>query len=255
MWKTYQYLNNYKDCLNKKHTSYDFRNGYNILWNEQGSADHIFSEIFIGNCYPIGDDKKGKNIIVDVGANIGLFTFYAHMKFPKSKIISVEANPNNFKKLEENINNNKLNDIVKIFNYVVSLNQGRQRFFLSSNSGWSSIYDKRGAKDGEMIYLEPISLSKLFQTNNLTIIDILKIDIEGAEYDILLNDKFLDNYHVKELIVEVDRKPRDDRYSYSKLINYLQKIYKNVKINNPESSYPLIHCKNQYNLINHEKRF
>jgi len=248
MWKMYQYLNNYKDCINNKHISYDFRNGYNILWNEQASADHIFSEIFIGDCYPIGDNKKGKNVIVDVGANIGLFTFYAHMKFPESKIISIEANPNNFKILEKNINNNKLNDTVKIFNYVVSLHEGQQPFYLSSNSGWSSIYDKRGAKDGKLIYLEPISLSKLFQKNNLTIIDILKIDIEGAEYDILLNDKFLKNYHVKELIVEVDRKPRDTRYSFSQLIDYLQNIYGKVKINNSESEYPLIHCKN-YHII------
>jgi len=135
-------------------------------------------------------------------------------------------------------------DTVKIFNYVVSLHEGQQPFYLSSNSGWSSIYDKRGAKDGKLIYLEPISLSKLFQKNNLTIIDILKIDIEGAEYDILLNDKFLENYHVKELIVEVDREPRDKRYSFSQLIDYLQKIYRKVKINNSESEYPLIHCKN-----------
>ena len=251
----YQYLNNYRDCLNNKHISYNFRKGYNILWNEQTSADHIFSEIFIGDCYPIGSYKKGKKVIVDIGANIGLFTFYAHMKFPKSKIISVEANPNNFKILEKNINNNKLNDVVKIFNYVVSLNEDQQPFYLSSNSGWSSIYNKRGAKDGNLIYLEPISLSKLFKKNNLTIIDILKIDIEGAEYDILLNDKFFDNYHVKELIVEVDRKPRDDRYSYSKLIIFLKKIYKYVNINNPKSAYPLIHCKNQYSLIKHKNNF
>jgi len=251
----YKYLNNYKDCIKSKHSSYHFRNGYNISYNEQASAAHIFSEIFIGNCYPLGNNNKSKNVIVDVGANIGLFTFYAHMKFPKSKIISIEANPNNFKILEKNINNNKLSDIVKIFNNVVSSYEGHQPFYLSSNSGWSSIYDKRGAKDGKLIYLEPISLSKLFQKSKLTIIDILKIDIEGAEYDILLNDDFLDNYPIKELFVEVDKNPRDERYSYSKLINYLQKIYKNVKINNPESSYPLIHCKNQYNLINHEKRF
>ena len=144
---------------------------------------------------------------------------------------------------------------MRIFNNVISSSKGKQPFYLSTNPGWSSSYNKRGAEYGEMIYLEPLSLSKLFQLNNINRVDVLKIDIEGAEYDILLNDDFLDNYPIKELFVEVDKNPRDERYSYSKLINYLQKIYKNVKINNPESSYPLIHCKNQYNLINHEKRF
>ena len=242
MWKMYKYLNNYKDCIKSKHSSYHFRNGYNISYNEQASAAHIFSEIFIGNCYPLGNNNKSKNVIVDVGANIGLFTFYAHMKFPKSKIISIEANPNNFKILEKNINDNKLRGCVKIFNNVISSSRGKQPFYLSTNPGWSSSYNKHGAKNGEMIYLEPLSLSKLFQLNNINRVDVLKIDIEGAEYDILLNDDFLDNYPIKELFAEVDKNPRDKKYTFSQLTNLLEKYFESIHIANIESEYPLIHC-------------
>jgi len=249
----YQYLNNYNDCMESKHTSYQFRNGYNLSYVEQSSADHIFSEIFIGDCYPLAENNKDKKIIVDIGANIGLFTFYAKIKFPNSKIFSVEANPDNFKILEKNINENKLRDCVRVFNNVCSSFIGKQPFYLSTNPGWSSSYKKRGAENGEMIYLEPLSLSKLFQLNNINRVDVLKIDIEGAEYDILLNDDFLDNYPIKELFVEVDKQPRDERYSYSQLINYLQKYYEKLTIYNSESAYPLIHCRNQSGTIKYNK--
>ena len=99
--------------------------------------------------------------------------------------------------LKKNINENKLRDCVRVFNNVCSSFIGKQPFYLSTNPGWSSSYNKRGAENGEMIYLEPLSLSKLFQLNNINRVDVLKIDIEGAEYDIILNDDFLNNYHQK----------------------------------------------------------
>ena len=228
--------------MESKHTSYQFRNGYNLSYVEQSSADHIFSEIFIGDCYPLAENNKDKKIIVDIGANIGLFTFYAKIKFPNSKIFSVEANPDNFKILEKNINENKLRDCVRVFNNVCSSFIGKQPFYLSTNPGWSSSYNKRGAENGEMIYLEPLSLSKLFQLNNINRVDVLKIDIEGAEYDILLNDDFLDNYPIKELFVEVDKNPRDKKYTFSQLMNLLEKHFESISITNIESEYPLIHC-------------
>ena len=71
---------------------------------------------------------------------------------------------------------------------------------------------------------------------------MLKIDIEGAEYDILLNDDFLDNYPIKELFVEVDKNPRDKKYTFSQLMNLLEKHFESINITNIESEYPLIHC-------------
>ena len=239
----YKYLNNYIDCVESKHTSYQFRNGYNLSYEEKSSAEHIFSEIFIGDCYPIKKNIKQEKVIIDIGANIGFFTLYALIKNPNSKIIAIEANPKNFKVLEKNILDNKLNYNVQIFNNVVTSNEGPQPFYLSSNSGWSSIYNKRGAKNGEMIHVEPISLSGLFKKSNLEIVDLLKIDIEGAEYDILLNDDFLEDYQVKELFVEVDKIPRDKKYEYYQIINLLGKYYQSIKVINHQSEYPLIHCK------------
>ena len=82
----YKYLNNYIDCVESKHTSYQFRNGYNLSYEEKSSAEHIFSEIFIGDCYPIKKNIKQEKVIIDIGANIGFFTLYALIKNPNSKM-------------------------------------------------------------------------------------------------------------------------------------------------------------------------
>ena len=242
-WKMYQYLNNYINCVESKHTNYQFRNGYNLSYEEKSSAEHIFSEIFIGDCYPLARNNRDKKLIVDIGANIGFFTFYAKIKYPNSLIISVEADPNNFKVLSKNIYENNLSESIKIFNNVISPAKGKQPFYLSNNPGWSSSYNTRGAKNGEMVYLEPLSLSDLFRLNKIDKIDVLKIDVEGAEYDIMLNDDFLDNYFIEEIFVEVDKNPRDEKYTFSDLTNLLDKHFNSIQVINIGSEYPLIHCK------------
>ena len=67
------------------------------------------------------------------------------IKNPNSQIYAVEANPKNFEILKKNINENNLSDNVKVFNYVVTSESGFQPFYLTSISGWSSMYNARGA--------------------------------------------------------------------------------------------------------------
>ena len=247
-WKAYKYLKNHKEYLQNKHNDYQFREGMNFSFNEKESSTHIFSEIFIGECYPINKSTKQEKVIVDIGSNIGFFTIYALIKNPNSQILAVEANPKNFEILKNNIYENNLSDNVKVFNCVVTSKPGLQPFYLSSNSGWSSIYNERGAKNGKIIHVDSTSLSMLFENNKLNVIDLLKIDIEGAEYDIMLNDKFLENFIVKELFIEVDKRPRDKRYEYDDIINFLSIHYKSIKVVGHESEYPLILCKDYINM-------
>ena len=247
-WKAYKYLENYKEYLQNKHNDYQFRGGMNFSFNEKESANHVFSEIFIGECYPINESTKQEKVIIDIGANIGFFTIYALIKNPNSQILAVEANPKNFEILKNNIYENSLSDNVRVFNYVVTSEPGLQPFYLSSNSGWSSIYNERGAKNGKIIHVDSTSLSRLLENNKLNVIDLLKIDIEGAEYDIMLKDKFLENFIVKELFIEVDKRPRDKRYEYHDIINFLSNHYKSIKVVGHESEYPLIICKDYINM-------
>ena len=241
-WKIFRLLSNYDQFYAGEQYNYNFRVGYNISVNDGLSASHIFSEIFINECYPIKKSNK-KRLIIDVGANVGFFTFYALMKSPNVDIISIEADPKNYNVLKKNISTNNLDDQVQLLNNAVCSKKGEIIFHSSlKNSGWSSLYKTRGAVESESINICAITVSEILSTFKVNTVDILKIDIEGAEYDIILNDNFLDRYKVKQIYIEADKNPRDVRFSFEELIIKLEYYYKVVSINHIDSEYPLIHC-------------
>ena len=240
-WIFKKYLNNGQECFESSHLEYNFKKGPKILFVDKSSAEHIFSEIFIDECYKIQENNK-KLTIIDVGANIGFFSNYALLKCPKSLIYSIEANPVNFKILQSNVIENGLESNILPINKIVSSSSEKKVFYLSVNPGWSSLYNERGAAGGKEIELNSIKLSSLFLSQKLNMIDILKIDVEGAEYDIILNDNFLDRYKVNQIYIEADKNPRDVRFSFEELIIKLEYYYKVVSINYTDPEYPLIHC-------------
>ena len=240
-WIFKKYLNNGQECFESRQLEYNFKKGPKFSFVEKSSAEHIFSEIFIGECYKIQENDK-KLTIIDVGGNIGFFSYYVLLKCPNSFIYSIEANPGNFKILQSNVIGNGLESNILPLNKIVSSSSKKKVFYLSENPGWSSLYNKRGAVGGKEIELDSIKLSSFFLSKKLNIIDILKIDVEGAEYDIILNDNFLDRYKVKEIYIEADKNPRDVRFSFEELIIKLEYYYKVVSINHINPKYPLIHC-------------
>jgi len=44
------------------------------------------------------------------------------------------------------------------------------------------------------------------------------------------------------MYIEIDKSPRDDRYSFDELINHLKQYYNMIKTFNYDSSYPLLYC-------------
>jgi FkbM family methyltransferase len=152
------------------------------------------------------------DVCVDIGANLGAFTF----KFVNSfnRLISIESAIGNINFLnnmirEKNINNvitlqkavaAKNNNTVKLrplmhnnYDSIGSLgNLSTQLHSFTSDEGWidNDIYE----------VVETISLEGLFSTYNLKKIDLMKIDCEGAEFD-LLYSKDLSN--IKLIVMEV----------------------------------------------------
>ena len=247
--KTFQYLINYKNCFSKNNSTLDFRNGLILNFESNDATKHIFSEIFINECYPVNKDPINEKIIIDVGANIGLFTFYSKIKCPNAKIFSIEPDPKNFKLLLENRrHNNLLQDVIPL-DYAITSDSNNNSFYLSDNPGWSSLYNTRGAKGGKMVRVKSLTLSSLLHHYKISFIDLLKIDVEGAEYDIILNDNFIEQCKIKEIFVEVDKNPRDNRFKFSDLLDYLKINFDSITINESNTDYPLIHGKNiNYNL-------
>ena len=134
---------------------------------------------------------------------------------------------------------------IEAIHCAVSDQSGIMNFYSSNVSGWSSLYEVRGAIDGEQVHVPAMRLSKLLRDRGVERIGVLKIDVEGAEYPILLGDRQLWEIPVDALLVEIDRTPRDKRYDYDQLYDLLQRLFRHVKVVNSGTDYPLIYATNR----------
>lgn len=117
--------------------------------------------------------KKG-DTVVDLGANIGIFNRFAHIEGAK-KIISFEPDMRYFTLLKLNADKSSI-----LFNAAISDNVGESILTESSHLGGSHILYSNGL--GFKKYkVKTYTLNYLFETQLIDKIDLLKIDIEGAE--------------------------------------------------------------------------
>jgi FkbM family methyltransferase len=114
------------------------------------------------------------SVVVDLGANAGEFATKMNDRFGV-RVIAVEPNPALYARLC------KL-PYVTAFQAAISSRDGTARFVIDENDLASRI----GQADDTGIEVETITLSSLMQRAGIQHIDLLKIDIEGAEIDLLM---------------------------------------------------------------------
>jgi len=138
--------------------------------------------------------------IFDVGAHHGESISYLKELFPDSQIYSFEPDPDSFRILVENQGNK-----AKVFNLAISDGDGSASFYRNDISHTNSIYKVnlesndsiRANEEREIdrstypdeinseISVETITLDKFVRDYNVDCIDLLKIDVQGAEESVL----------------------------------------------------------------------
>lgn len=219
-----------------------FKKYGNLQLVDGASAAHIFSEIFLNNNYFFSELKDSRTI-VDVGANIGLFSLYARLQAPKSKIFAFEADPNCFAALTKNIELFPNMASTRVLNLCVASEERIMKFYSSSTGGWSSRYQILGAGHATEISVKSVVLSKFLSKNKLTSVDFLKMDIEGGEYDVIMNDAdLLDKINIRSIVIEIDKNPRaGKKYKLENIILRLKDVYRCVE-QKQSGQYPLFYC-------------
>jgi FkbM family methyltransferase len=154
---------------------------------------------------------QGKRII-DVGANIGYFTvLFGCIVGPNGSVFAYEANPKVYDFLKENIYLSQLQDRVLLLNRAVSSKYDNLVFHVSKRyQGNSSLkdhsaeYRKQFATDTfDTIYVpaEPLDCHQFDKD-----IELIKIDVEGAEYDVLSGAwELLKTGRVKNVMLELNK--------------------------------------------------
>jgi len=141
------------------------------------------------------------DVIVDIGAHIGTFSVWAAQRAVSGRVISFEPDPENYALLEENKNLNGLSNLFTV-NSAVAERRGKTRLFTSDYHNMTHSFFEVGARDYFLV--DTLSLADILDDYGLEKVHYLKIDAEGAEYQILLNtpagvlrriDKIFIEYH------------------------------------------------------------
>lgn len=114
------------------------------------------------------------SILIDIGANMGIFTFKACKKLVSGKIISFEPDKSHFNCLKETVNNNNINN-VQLQNQAVTDRSGTMWFNNRSMNGGD--FRVNSAQKG--VEVETVSLDEFLGPGFKA--DIIKMDIQGAE--------------------------------------------------------------------------
>jgi FkbM family methyltransferase len=134
--------------------------------------------------------------IIDMGACLGEFSEAIRNGYTLNRAILVEANPTNYKQLPTHSNYVVVNNAVS--NIANSVLQFRED--VNSPYNGSLVFDY--FPNAVVHNIPTITLSELIALSGAKEIDILKIDIEGAEYDVLSNAKPEDLQKCKQITVE-----------------------------------------------------
>jgi FkbM family methyltransferase len=124
-------------------------------------------------------------VVIDAGANIGLHTLFITKRVaPSGKVFSFEASQKNFNRLVENWGRTTLKNVNL---YPFALGDKRGKIFFRDDVGDSS--RSRIVQKNSGLVVDMISLDDFCQNESIACIDLIKLDVEGAEMRFLQGGK------------------------------------------------------------------
>ena len=163
--------------------------GSHLSMRIDDSDIRVFKQIFVDNEYDSLNLPETANTIVDLGANIGLSALFFLKKYPNAHIIAVEPDTVNFEFMKRNLED--YSNHVALLQAAIWPSDGVVSFVEhdESNEGlgaWG--YRTETLTEGAEASVSAISIPTLMNQFSMDFIDILKVDIEGAEYELFEKD-------------------------------------------------------------------
>ena len=166
-------------------------------------------EIFIDEIYKFRCEKNNP-VILDCGSNYGTSILYFKSIYPNAIITGIEADPDIYQILKKNIDQRNFNDI-NLLNKAIS-NEKKPIQFFSEGADGGRTYKLNTPR--QTYEVETIDIDELINED----VDFLKMDIEGAETDVLCNSKKLGK--VKQMFIEY-HSFEDDKQKLGELLSCL----------------------------------
>ncbi|MEO9594774.1 FkbM family methyltransferase [Rhodopirellula bahusiensis] len=127
-----------------------------------------------------GIDCHDPAVVLDVGANIGTSSIYFAQLFPNAKIFAIEMEASNYELLKRNTSHL---DNVTCVQAAIASETGKRSIVDRGTGPWGyTIASQKGESRGDAI--EAITLDEFMTRHSISQIDLLKMDVEGAEKEI-----------------------------------------------------------------------
>lgn len=162
----------------------------------------IVEEVFVDKCY---DSFKlpAHPVVVDVGGYIGDFSLYAAKMLDAGKVIVVEPMRENLDLLRRNVERNDLGRRIVVVPAAVSDHDGELTIYVKVGESGEIHASSHLYHQFERRVVPCISLQSLMEQNGIYEVDLLKIDCEGAEYDIVLGTPDACFRDIKNIVMEI----------------------------------------------------
>jgi FkbM family methyltransferase len=225
-YKEQEFIKRDNFSISKNHQSFKVKNAdFDFTLRRKGSDWSVFKQVFQYQEYKslvktLHLNQVEPTVILDLGANIGLTTLYFKKFFPNAEVICLEPDRNNFAQLS--LNTAPLSK-VKLINAAV-WNKGASLMEDNTFRGgddWSKSY-KEENKDVPSTQIEGITIQDILKQSDKNHIDVLKIDIEGAE-------RFIFNESISDLsflsVTRVIALEIHDEFNIRETINQILQNY------------------------------
>lgn len=190
---------------------------------------HDFKMIIMDNCYLKGFKSNAftdiaEMVVVDVGANLGFFSLYVKSIFPDAKVYCVEPLEENYDFLLQNIHmNGRIADSLITLKAAICSESGTITLYASKNQRFLTAASVLRTNCETIRYQVPaLSFADFCSQYSLDEVSLLKLDCEGAEYDILYNCSQADLEKVDNIAIEV-HKGAGDQENIEALSSFLNK--------------------------------
>jgi FkbM family methyltransferase len=161
----------------------------------------VFREIFVTRQYDTKIEVDPK-IILDLGGNVGFSAMYFAARYPHATVHTVEPDPKNFRRL---CNNVRAFDNIRPHQLAVAGKDGFMTLFTHPSRGMSSsVMPRAGFQE---LQVRAVTLDTFLDEQKIEHVDLLKFDVEGAEFDMFRSLKSLDRFSVLVGEVHVDLIP------------------------------------------------
>ena len=163
------------------------RSGARVASDDLDEAILILDEIVHGRCYTGPDFYRPRpgDVVLDVGANIGLFALHLVTLVPDVRVHCFEPGPRAHALLRENLETNGLTGRVTPHAVAVFDHNGPVLLRRAERAGHRSLLGTTLVSPGEGDAVEAIDLAEVLRRSGAARVALLKLDVEGAEIEIV----------------------------------------------------------------------